>query len=173
MQWGKWIAIGVGIVVGAGLLFPATTMIPVQDAQCNDWNKKTFWYEPWGTSGTHKGIDIFAKHGTSVIAASDGVVLYVGELPKGGNVAAVLGPKWRVHYYAHMASGLVSIGDWVSAGETIGTVGQTGNARGKPAHLHYSVLSLVPYPWLISEQTQGWKKMFYLDPAIAFDRCQN
>ncbi|MGF1687811.1 M23 family metallopeptidase [Photobacterium japonica] len=172
MAWAKRIACGLGMVLGVGLLFPATTVIPVQNAQCNDWNHKTFWYEPWGSSGTHKGIDIFAKQDTPVIAASSGVVLYAGQLPKGGNVAAVLGPKWRVHYYAHMASGAVSVGDWVSAGEVMGTVGQTGNAKGKPAHLHYSVLTVVLYPWLVTTETQGWKKMFYLDPVKAFERCQ-
>jgi hypothetical protein len=44
-------------------------------------------------------------------------------------------------------------------------VGDTGNARGKPPHQHYAVLSVIPYPWRIDGATQGWKKMFYLDPG--------
>jgi hypothetical protein len=35
---------------------------------------------------------------------------------------------------------------------------------GKPAHLHYSVVSLIPLPWRMDTSTQGWKKIFFLDP---------
>jgi len=33
----------------------------VLGATPKDWNHATFWYEPWGKSGVHKGIDIFGK----------------------------------------------------------------------------------------------------------------
>jgi len=49
-------------------------------------------------------------------------------------------------------------------GRVIGQVGDTGNARGKPPHLHYTVLSAVPYVWRADGSSQGWRKMFYLDP---------
>jgi len=48
--------------------------------------------------------------------------------------------------------------------EHIGTVGATGNAKGKSPHLHYSMTTIVPYPWRIDFAKQGWKKMFYLNP---------
>jgi hypothetical protein len=44
-------------------------------------------------------------------------------------------------------------------------VGDSGNAKGKPTHLHYSIVTLVPHPWRIDGSPQGWKKMFYLDPT--------
>jgi murein DD-endopeptidase MepM/ murein hydrolase activator NlpD len=47
----------------------------------------------------------------------------------------------------------------------VGTVGDSGNARGKPPHLHYAIVTLLPYPWRITGQTQGWKKAFFLDPG--------
>lgn len=159
------------LLFGAGLLMPSDTIIPVKNAACNDWNAKTFWFEPWGSSGVHKGIDVFAKEGTSLLAATSGFVTYSGEIRKGGKVIAILGPKWRVHYYAHLKDISPTLGGWVSQGEEIGSVGRTGNAFNKPAHLHYSVLTLAPYPWRITTETQGWKKMFYLDPADAFSAC--
>lgn len=119
----------------------------------------------------HKGIDIFAKNDTPVVAATSGFVLYSGTLAKGGNVIATLGPKWRIYYYAHLSAISDNATGWVTQGTAIGKVGDTGNAKGKPAHLHYSVLSLFPYVWNITTETQGWKKAFYLDPARSFIAC--
>jgi murein DD-endopeptidase MepM/ murein hydrolase activator NlpD len=47
-------------------------------------------------------VDIFAKEGTRVVASTTGIVLFTGEVRRGGNVVVVLGSKWRVHYYAHL-----------------------------------------------------------------------
>jgi murein DD-endopeptidase MepM/ murein hydrolase activator NlpD len=58
--------------------------------------------------------------------------------------------------------------DWVSLGEVIGRVGTTGNATDKPAHLHFSVMTLIPNPAEITTETQGWKRMFYVNPAHTF-----
>ena len=74
------------VIVCAGLLVPEKLVIPVEGASSNDWNHNTFWYEPWGSSGVHKGIDIFGAKGTPVQSATAGYVIYTGELGKGGNV---------------------------------------------------------------------------------------
>jgi len=139
-------------------------LIPVQDARSDDWNRNSFWYKPWGESGVHKGIDIFAHKGTAALASVSGLVIYRDELKMGGKVIMVLGPKWRLHYYAHLDSVSVRFGQWVSRGQKVGKVGNTGNAIGKPTHLHYSIISLTPHPTRYSSQTQGWKRMFYLNP---------
>jgi murein DD-endopeptidase MepM/ murein hydrolase activator NlpD len=47
----------------------------------------------------------------------------------------------------------------------LGAVGSTGNAAGKPPHLHYAIVTPVPYPWRITGEPQGWQKMFFLDPG--------
>jgi murein DD-endopeptidase MepM/ murein hydrolase activator NlpD len=112
----------------------------------------------------HKGIDIFAAMGTPVIAPTYGLVLFRGDIRLGGRVVFMLGPKLRLHYFAHLDSYDVYPGYLVSKGRKLGAVGDTGNAQGKPPHLHYSVLTLLPYPWLADGSTQGWKKMIYLDP---------
>jgi peptidoglycan LD-endopeptidase LytH len=149
-----------------GMLLPARGMIPVQNATSKDWGKYSYWYYPWGKSGVHKGIDIFAKAGTPVLASTAGIVLFKGNIKLGGNVVAVLGPKWHLYYYAHLQKTNVHFLDWVSQGEAIGLVGTTGNAIGKPAHLHFSIATLIPNPAEITTETQGWKRMFYVNPAL-------
>lgn len=152
-------------VVFAGYFLPERSVIPVQGASEQDWNHHTFWYGPWGRSGVHKGIDIFSPAGTPVIASTYGVVVFKGKIKLGGNVIAVLGPKWRVHYYAHLKDFNVNSGSFVNTAETIGSVGTSGNAQGKPPHLHYSIITLLPYLWRWDTTTQGWKKIFILNPS--------
>ena len=159
----KVIMVAVTLVV-IGMLLPEKLIIPVEGASSKDWNHDTFWYEPWGTSGVHKGIDIFGTKGAPVLASTAGIVLYTGSLSKGGNVVAVLGPKWRIHYFAHLNDYSVETGDFLKSGSIIGTLGDTGNAAGKQPHVHYSIFSTVPIPWLATTEQQGWKKMFFLNP---------
>lgn len=147
-----------------GLLMPQNLINPVEGANQKSYNAKSFWFYPWGKSGTHKGIDIFAKEGTSVVCPTNAVVLFTGEITLGGNVVVALGPKWRIHYFAHLREIETTTFSWLDRGERIGTVGTTGNAKGKQPHLHYSIFSLIPYPWRIDASPQGWKKMFYLNP---------
>ena len=89
--------IGGFAIIIAGLLLPQSAVIPVQNATAKDWNPYSYWFYPWGKSGVHKGIDIFAKQGTPVLTAVSGVVIFTGNIDMGGNVVAVLGPKWRIH----------------------------------------------------------------------------
>lgn len=156
---------GLLVIALLGFVLPEQLRIPVQGASKQDWHPDTFWYEPWGKSGVHKGIDIFAREGTPVIASSGGLVIYSGEWGIGGKVLLVLGPKWRIHYYAHLQDFATHWGTFVRRGEQVAQVGHTGNAQGKPAHLHYAIVTLLPYPWRWDSAAQGWKKMFFLDPG--------
>jgi murein DD-endopeptidase MepM/ murein hydrolase activator NlpD len=148
-----------------GLLLPEKLVIPVQGAGTSDWNRKTFWRRPWGKSGVHRGIDIFAPRGRGVVAAASGLVLFAGTLRDGGNVVAILGPKWRIHYYAHLATQQVRGWQWINRGETIGSVGTSGNAAGKPPHLHYAIITQLPHFWRYRPERFGIDRMFYLDPG--------
>lgn len=162
IKWRSWkVCFVIFIIV---LFLPEFPKIPVQGATAKDWNSKSFWFEPWGKSGVHKGIDIFGRINTPVLSTTYGVVIFTGELPRGGKVVAVLGPKWRIHYYAHLNADSVFIGEPVWSGKIIASLGDTGNAKGKSPHVHYSVVTLVPYFWRIDSSMQGWKKAFYLDP---------
>lgn len=153
-------------IIAAGFLVPESHRIPVAGASSADWNPKSFWYHPWGRSGTHKGIDIFAKAGAPVLAASSGIVVHTGFNDMGGKYVLVLGAKWRFYYYAHLQRIDTRALRLVSAGDPIGTVGSTGNAQGKPPHLHFAVRSLLPLFWQYDgKQPQAWAKMFYIDPG--------
>lgn len=160
----KFISLGFLFGVILLLLLPEWPKVPVAGATAADWNPAAFWHEPWGASGVHKGIDIFGAKGTPVIAPTYGLVLFRGEIALGGKVAVLLGPKLRVHYFAHLDSAQVHLGSIVRTGDVLGSVGDTGNAQGKQPHLHYAVVTIVPYPWRIDRSSQGWKKMFFLDP---------
>lgn len=164
MKYLKLTALVLSALLALGLALPEKLIIPVQGATPRDWHHNTFWYSPWGSSGVHKGIDIFGARHTPVLASVSGIVLYTGQLRKGGKVIALLGPKWRIHYVAHLEQIQTERGQLVRRGEQIATLGDSGNARGKQPHVHYSILSLIPLPWLASKEQQGWKKMFFLNP---------
>lgn len=157
------------IILALGLLLPGRGAVPVQNASHQDWNQHSFWFSPWGKSGVHKGIDIFAPKGTRVISSNVGLVIFTGNVAMGGNVVAVLGPKWRIYYYAHLNAINANTFDLAGKGDIIGSVGDSGNAKGKPAHLHYSVYSLIPCPWRFSTETQGWKKIFFMNQSDTFN----
>lgn len=149
----------------AGFLLPETPRIPVSGATSADWNPQSFWYYPWGRSGTHKGIDIFAPEGTPVLAATSGLVVSTGEDSMGGNYVFMLGAKWCFHYYAHLQAIDTQAWRWVRAGKPIGKVGTTGNAKGKPPHLHYDIRTLYPQSWLYEPAVpQAWNRLFFVDP---------
>ena len=160
----RYIIYGFLLILTAGFFIPQDIKMPVEGACSKDYDKNSFWYYPWGKSVTHKGVDIFAKKGTNVLAATGGLVVFTGQMGRGGNVVLVLGPKWRLHYYAHLDEFKTSKGSFVSQYDIIGKVGNTGNAAGKPSHLHYSIITPIPYPWRCDTSHQGYKKMFYLNP---------
>ena len=156
------------LIVATGLLLPQNLEMPVEGATKSDYHPDSFWYYPWGKSVTHKGVDIFATKGTPVNSSTHGLVVYAGNIEMGGNIVVAMGPKWRIHYYAHLDEISTSTFSWLSKQEQLGTVGDSGNAAGKPPHLHYSILTLVPYLWRIDSDRQGWKKMFVLNPIEYF-----
>ena len=160
----KFAALILLVILLIGFAIPERLVIPVENATSNDWNHNTFWFEPWGRSGVHKGIDIFGRTGTRVQSPTHGLVFFRGEIELGGKVVFILGPKWRVHYLAHLDNIYRDASRLVSPGSRIGWLGSSGNAIGKQPHTHYSIITLIPYPWRITTETQGWKKMFYLNP---------
>ncbi len=87
----------------------------------------------------HKGIDIGAPSGTPVYAVLEGTVVYSGPQGNYGNVVVIEHPNYVMTVYAHNEKNLVSVGDVVKQGQTIGTVGSTGNATGPHVHFEYRI----------------------------------
>jgi murein DD-endopeptidase MepM/ murein hydrolase activator NlpD len=86
----------------------------------------------------HHGVDIFAPRGTPVVASAEAYVSRVDTTPVGGRVIWLRDSERRASiYYAHLHELLVREGATVSPGDTIGLVGNTGNARTTPPHLHF------------------------------------
>ncbi len=102
----------------------------------------------------HHGVDIFARRGTPVLAAAAGTTYRVSDTNIGGKVVWVRDDERGARfYYAHLDSQYVGNGVEVEVGDTIGFVGNTGNARTTPPHLHFGVYRhrqgpFDPYPFL-------------------------
>lgn len=108
-----------------------------------EYNPQSFWH-PWGDHN-HRGVDIFAKKGTVIHPAIGGIVVAAMHTNgAGGNIVLIFSSKMRLHYYAHMSEIDTHFGAIVSKKSVIGKVGDTGNAAGKPPHLHYSIPSFIP-----------------------------
>lgn len=113
--------------------------------------------DTWGAARSqgrsHEGIDIFAARGTPIRSTTQGIVSKVGENTLGGRVVVVVGPGGAGHYYAHLENYAdISPNDWVDVGDIIGYVGDSGNAKGTPPHVHYGIYingsAVNPYPLL-------------------------
>jgi murein DD-endopeptidase MepM/ murein hydrolase activator NlpD len=93
-----------------------------------------------GKTRLHKGIDIKAPKGTRVVAASDGFVERIKEGGSGGKQVYLRDGKGRLFYYAHLDSWSADEFEEVKAGDVLGTVGDTGNAKGTTPHLHFEIM---------------------------------
>ena len=90
-----------------------------------------------GASSNHKGIDISASTGSSIVAAAGGTVSIATYSYSAGNYVVVNHGNGLSTVYMHCSQLLVSAGDTVKAGQTIAKVGSTGYSTG--SHLHFAV----------------------------------
>lgn len=88
----------------------------------------------------HEGIDLFSAFRTPVVAAAPGTVTRVNTNNLGGKVV-FMRPEGKDYslYYAHLDTQLVTAGQSVAVGDTLGLMGNTGNARTTPPHLHFGI----------------------------------
>jgi len=86
----------------------------------------------------HEGVDIVATKGTPVRASRSGHVIYSSNKIGGyGNMIIIRHPDHFASVYAHLSSFEVRKGQFVTRGNKIGRVGQTGRATSP--HLHFEI----------------------------------
>ena len=109
---------------------------------------------PRASATLHQGCDIMASMGVPAVACVNGTITLVTE---GGNAGKYLRLTMEgsstFFYYMHMQDITVSQGQRVSAGDLVGHVGDTGNAKGGAPHIHFEVhpdggAAVNPYPLL-------------------------
>lgn len=120
--------LGVDAVVTAGMCFPCGAACSFSD----DWHAPR-------TGHLHQGCDIMAAMGSPALAVCAGEITLVAE---GGNAGLYLrltrgDGSGDFFDYMHMQSICVGAGDRVVAGQVVGTVGDSGNARGGAPHIHF------------------------------------
>lgn len=111
-------------------------------AETTNKNIQSFWgADRDGGTRSHQGNDIFAPRGTPVLAVTNGRISSTGNRGLGGKQVwlrdGLLGG--RSLYYAHLDSVIATVGQGVQVGDTLGLVGNTGNARTTAPHLHFGI----------------------------------
>ena len=140
----------------------------------------------------YPATDIFAPVGTLFVAPTDGVVEFISRedawnpqtdepAARGGLAISMVGDDGVRYYGSHLsevAAGL-AVGMRVHAGQPLGRIGQSGNARGTPSHLHFGIShptflddwlvrrgEVSPYPYL-----QAWLKGEMRTPVLPHRSC--
>jgi len=107
------------------------------------WSSGSYGYRKPASKGghVHQGTDIYAQAGTGVVAPVNGVISSIGDGKVSGNYVKVRGDDGYEYYYAHLGSvhDGISRGMRVQAGAYLGGVGNSGNASGTSAHLHFEI----------------------------------
>jgi murein DD-endopeptidase MepM/ murein hydrolase activator NlpD len=109
------------------------------------------WGFPRSGGRKHKGVDMFNKRGTPLIAVVDGKVKF-GSNSLGGRSTHLYAADGTVYYYAHLEGhpSNISSGQFVKAGTVVGYLGNSGNARYTSPHLHFEIrpggVAVNPYP---------------------------
>lgn len=118
--------------------------LPVPVAGVRPRELRDTWDGPRSGGRRHRGIDIFAKRDTPVRSATSGIIATVGTNRLGGRIVRVFGPGGEWHYYAHLERfGPIAPGQVVVPGTILGYVGDSGNAKGTPPHLHYGIYRML------------------------------
>ena len=90
-----------------------------------------------GEWSMHKGVDMVAPKGTPIYASRSGYVTIATYHSTAGNYVTINHQDGYSSVYMHMTHDVVSVGDYVKAGELIGYVGSTGRSTGN--HLHFGI----------------------------------
>ncbi len=110
-----------------------------------------------GGTRTHEGLDILAPSGTPIVSPTKAVVIKTGSEGSAGKYVYTRNPGGETFVYMHLASiAPLKAGQFLEIGDVIGTVGDTGNAKGGTPHLHLEIRKSKPtdpFPRLTKEFT--------------------
>lgn len=123
-----------------------------------------------GGARKHEGLDLLVLEGTPVVSPTDAVVRYVGNGVSSGHMVSTENPGGEQFRYMHLRNiGDIKRGDRLKAGDLIGYVGDTGNAKGGPPHLHFEIrkggTARDPY-FRVTEEFSGEEKLAFLDDIL-------
>ena len=120
---------------------------------------------------THTGVDIGGmEKGTPIYAAGTGTVKEAGFNAQDGNFVRIDHGRGQETFYAHCDSLLVKTGDAVTLGQTIATVGSTGQSTGPHLHFEFLVNGVATDPLAFSDENWGSPvKPFYASVGVPKD----
>ncbi len=150
---------------------PALDRYPVAGPHNGGWDKEATTFACEGRDNSdyyrgagganhasgHLGNDIFGPRGTPIVVAKSGVVVEASNTQVGGLNVVIRDDCGWSYYYAHLDSidrAVAAVGRRVESGEQIGTLGDTGQAKGTAPHLHFSIYpgnynaGIDPFPYL-------------------------
>lgn len=114
-----------------------------------------FGFRPNTRLESHSGVDLGAKLEAPVLAVAEGTIAFAGPQGSSGNLVVINHPKGYQTRYAHLGTVKVKVGQRLTGGETIGTVGQTGTPSVQAPHLHFEVRSNTKLGW-VAEDPLPW-----------------
>jgi murein DD-endopeptidase MepM/ murein hydrolase activator NlpD len=146
----------------SGLLSSKSHVFPIRGA--HDYGSGGAGFGSGRAGHSHQGHDVFARCGTPLVAARGGKVQVSSYHPAGGNYVVIDGDGTGADYvYMHLAQrSPFRKGDKVVTGQRIGSVGDTGNARG--CHLHFEL-------WTAPGYYEGGRPVDPLRALKAWDRA--
>ena len=94
--------------------------------------------DPFDFKTEHYAVDIVGKKGSKVRSVLEGTVIVNSWNPQTGNVIGIQHANNFISFYKHCSLSLKQVGDFVSVGENIGIIGNTGELSTGP-HLHFEL----------------------------------
>lgn len=152
-------------IANASVLMPVLFGVEVEDISPN-------FGDPRSGGRTHEGEDIMAVKGTPIVSPTPAVVIRTDYGTGEGNAVYTANPGGETFIYYHLdrfGEGVVS-GLVLKQGSLIGYVGNTGNASGGAAHLHFEIhnssgVPIDPFPRLTGEFSLQ-EKISYLSTIL-------
>ena len=118
---------------------PADLTRPITCPVAGDVSFTDTYGAPRSRGRSHEGVDMLASEGTPLVAVTDGTTFLVENVDDdiGGISLWIRAASGDTYYYAHNSANIVMDGSIVRAGQIVGFVGRTGNARSTSPHLHF------------------------------------